>query len=158
MKKNNFTIFLFTLLIANYCYSMGNEAHSKYITIANENEVTLARFSERILLTELSYSKSKLLKKERDSCNSGCIKGLTLVDLTIGNLSINNNSVALETLVNAIVLNIDAGGTEDLDCAIVIHGSAILSQLKKFDFNRSLKNCHSVFSELKKMNFQILMM
>lgn len=150
MKKISFAIISSTLLIASNCYSTEDNARSKYTTIVNENEVTLAKFSERILITELSYNKSKLLKKERDSCNFGCIKGLTLIDLTIGNLSVNNNSVALETLVNATVLNIDAGSYEDLDCAIVIHGSAILPQLKKFDFNRSLKNCHSVFNDLKK--------
>ncbi|TBL73086.1 hypothetical protein EYY94_16110 [Obesumbacterium proteus] len=131
MKKISFAIILSALLIASHCYSMENNAHSKYTTIVNENEVILAKFSERILLTEFSYSRSKLLKKERDSCNLGCIQGLILIDLTIGNLSVNNNSVALETLVNATVLNIDAGGSEDLDCAIVIHGRAILPQLKK---------------------------
>ncbi len=156
MKKISFAIISSTLLIASHCYSMKNNAHSKYSNAVSENELTQAKFSERILFTELSYEKSKSLIKKRDACNIGCIKGLPLVDLTIGNLSVNNNSATLETLVNATVLNIDAGGYEDLDCAIVIHGSAILPQLKKFDFNRSLKNCHSVFNDLKKHELSTL--
>ena len=98
---------------------------------------------------ELVYSKSKLLNEYRRNCMPGSFCGLTVMELAIGGLGVNKSNAANNALIDLIVTTIDAGASEDLDCAIIIKGNDILPYMENFNIMERLKGCDFTFSSLK---------
>lgn len=140
----------FVFMIGIHQYAIASDGFKNGNVIANEYSGDQAIMAKRVIMTELAYSRSKSLNEKRRDCTPGFFCGLTIMDLAMGSLGTNKNAIAIEVLIDLIVTTVDAGASEDLDCAIIYHGYEILPQLEKFNVNDRIKRCKADFYELRK--------
>ncbi|HFK6384701.1 TPA: Imm57 family immunity protein [Escherichia coli] len=149
-KIGNYLFYFFIFIIINYQHAIANNGVKNSNIIANEYSGEQAIIAKRVIMTELAYSRSKSLNEKRQDCTPGFFCGLTIIDLAMGSLGTNKNAAATEALIDLIVTTVDAGASEDLDCAIIFHGYEILPLLEKFNINDRIERCKMDFFELKR--------
>ncbi|QHM70616.1 Imm57 family immunity protein [Mixta intestinalis] len=146
----NYFIFAVIYTISCTQITRADDKADYYKKAVNEYHEEQIKMSNNIIIMELVYSKSKSLEEYRRNCMPGAFCGLTVMSLAIEGLGVNTSPAASDVLVDLIVTTLDAGASEDLDCAIVIKGNKILPQLEDFNIENSLSNCNANFSKLKK--------
>jgi hypothetical protein len=146
----NYFIFAVIYIISCTQITRADDKTDYYKKAVNEYHEEQIKMSNDIIIMELVYSKSKSLEEYRRNCMPGAFCGLTVMSLAIEGLGVNTSPAASDVLVDLIVTTLDAGASEDLDCAIVIKGNKILPQLEDFNIKNSLRNCNANFSKLKK--------
>lgn len=131
-----------------------------YSKAVKEYEQSQAQMQKNVAVMALAYYKSKLSdecrRTSRNGCISGAFPGSTVMELAINGLGVNKSAAANDALIDLVVTTVDAGASEDLDCAIVIKGVDILPQLESFNTMERLKNCSLTFSQLKERELRNL--
>lgn len=113
------------------------------------NEVRQVRFAEDVIMIELVHELSLSIRREREKCSFGCRGGQSALEIAIGSIGTNRSDAAADALVNLLSLRLDAGGSEDLGCQILIRGRTLLRSLRQMQPTQVADRCQSNFLRLR---------
>lgn len=116
---------------------------------AAENEIRQVRFAERVITIELARALSLSVRDAREKCLIACPETGAL-ELGVGLIGVSRSNVASNALVNLLGLRLDGAGSEELNCQILVRGTALSPRLERLPVRQVLEHCQSTFLELRK--------
>lgn len=135
------------LMLMHCCLSSATAQVGQGATV---NEARQVRFAEDVIMIELTHALSPSVRREREKCSFGCRGGWSALEIAIGLIGITRNDTSADALVNLLGLRLDAGGSEDRSCQILIRGRALLRHLERLQPKQIVEHCQSNFLRLRK--------
>ena len=135
-----------TIVLMGCCLS---SAAAQIGQAATANEIRQVRFAERVITIELARALSLSVREAREKCLMACPETGAL-ELAVGLIGVSRSDTSADALVNLLGLRLDAAGSEELNCQILVRGRGLSSRLARLRARQVVEHCQSTFLELRK--------